>query len=110
MNICIGENLGMRPLNKIDDLLLNLDDSTLIFMANKGVWELYDNNMRGGPKKKENDDLKLKLANKEREIEDFTLKISALDKKIANLEKVILQDDRERQYIRILGQNHIKNK
>jgi len=101
----------MRPLNKIDDLLLNLDDSTLIFMANKGVWELYDtNNMRGGPKKKENDDLKLKLANKEREIEDFTLKISALDKKIANLEKVILQDDRERQYIRILGQNHIKNK
>ena len=112
MNICIGENLGMRRLDKLDDFLLNLDDATLIFLANKGVFELYDtNNMKGAPesKKKEYEDLKLKLAKKEREIEDFNLKISALDKKIANLEKVILQDDRERQYIRILGENHIKN-
>ena len=110
MNICIGENLGMRRLDKLDDFLLNLDDSTLIFRSDKGVFELYDaNNMKGGPKKKEYEDLKLKLAQKEREIEDFNLKISALDKKIANLEKVLLQDDRERQYIRILGENHIKN-
>ena len=111
MNICIGENLGMRRLDKLDNFLLNLDDSTLIFLADKGVFELYDNNMKGasGPKKKEYEDLKLKLAQKERQIEDFNLKISELDKKIADLEKVLLQDDRERQYIRILGENHIKN-
>ena len=111
MNICISENLGMKPLHKLDDFFLTLDDSTLIFLADKGVFELYDTNiMKGapGPKKKEYDDLKLKLEKKEREIENFNLKISALDKKIADLEKVILQDDRERQYITLLGQNHIK--
>ena len=112
MNICCGEGLDKGPLKKFDDLYLTLDETTLIFLADKGIFDVYDSDDEKiglGSKKKEYEDLKIRLEIKEKEEEDWNRKLNELDKKLANMEKVLLQDDREKQYIRVLGENQ-KNK
>ena len=46
----------------------------------------------------------MKIEEKEDKIKLYSKKIRDLDLKLANLEKVLLMDDKEQQYIKLLGQ------
>ena len=56
-------------------------------------------------KKKELEDLKLKIKLKDKEIDEYQIKLKDLDKKLANMEKVLIMDEKEQQYIDFLGKN-----
>ncbi len=111
MNICCGEVLDNTDLKKcpFDNIILKLDKTTLKFLEKKGIFTVLDNDEENGDisnKKKEINDLQLKLETKEREIEDYQSKINDLDDKIENMKKILLMDEKEQQYINILGQEN----
>ena len=111
MNICCGEaldnNIDLRK-SGYDDIYLTLDNTTLKFFEKDGVFRVLDTDDETGDlgmKKKELEDLKLKIEIKNKEIEDYQIKLKDLDKKLANMEKVLLMDEKEQQYIDFLGKN-----
>ena len=116
MNICGGSSLEnyADPHKRIgfynldyDNIELNLDETRFEFIKElgefhlKGTKELND-------KIRENDDVEEKLKEEDEKINIFKDKIIDLDIKIANLEKVLLLDSKEQQYIHYLGQNEQK--
>ena len=115
MNICCGEaldnNIDLQN-TKYDEILITLDKTTIKFFEDEGVFKVYDtDDERGalGKKKQEIEDLKLKLELKDKEIEDYEIRIEDLDKKIKNMEKILLMDEKEQQYIGLIGENNKKN-
>ena len=93
----------------LEDTPLNMDKTELIFLINKGFYALYDINDENNPyghKKKEIDDLKSKINERNNEIIDYKKKIEDLNNKIKYMEKILLMDEKEQQYIKILGENN----
>ena len=111
MNICCGETLDGLDLRKkgFDTIDLKLDKTILQFYEKEGVFQVLDTDDKNGKiweKKNELKELKIKLEKKNKEIDDYLIKINDLDKKIKNMEKIILMDEKENQYIEQLGQNN----
>ena len=120
MNICCGEatdgkNLVIRreekgelidyKINYEDKIYLTLEQKKLRFYENPGVFDL-DKIEPSGNQKKIYDELKSKIIEKEEKIDIYKKKIKDLDLKLANMEKVLLMDDKEQQYIKLIGQYH----
>ena len=116
MNICCSEGLDNVDLRKTgfkdDFIYLRLDKTILRFYENEGVFRVLDSDDVGGDlgnKKLELEELKKKIKKKDEEITFYELKLKDLDAKLANMEKVLLMDDKENQYIELLGENNAKN-
>jgi len=110
MNICCGDNIGHKDLpDRYDDIFLTLTDATLKFYENEGVFHLYNSNHTGGVLNDKEillEDLKIKLKQKNEEIEDYHNKINDLDDKIKKMEKILLIDEKEQKYIELIGENN----
>ena len=118
MNICCGENTDEHNLVKRgeidkdeikdyrilydDNIYLYLEQTKLKFHEISGVFHV-DDIKPSGSQKKEIDELKMKIEEKKAKIKLYSKKIRDLDLKLANLEKVLLMDDKEQQYIKLLG-------
>ena len=116
MNICCSEgldNVDLRKRGFKDDIIyLRLDKTILRFYEKEGVFRVLDSDDVGGDlgdKKLELEELKKKIKKKDEEITFYELKLKDLDAKLANMEKVLLMDDKENQYIELLGENNAKN-
>ena len=111
MNICCGENIGHNKdlTDKYDPLYLTLSETTLKFDENEGVFHVYDSNESRGflnDKQQLIIELKEKLELKDEEINDYKNKISDLDDKIKKMEEILLIDEKEQQYIGLIGENN----
>ena len=111
MNICCGDNTGHNKdlTDKYDPLYLTLSETTLKFDENDGLFHVYDSNESRGyinNKKQLIEDLKIQLESKDKEIEDYHIKINDLDYKIQQMEKILLIDEIEQQYIDLIGENN----
>ena len=127
MNICGGSKYleSHRTIekksigNKIFDgsnhgniITLTLDDTKLRFYEDPGefkVIEKIDETGDEGFKNKELNELKVKIASKKEKISFYEKKIKDLDYKLKNLKRVLLMNDREQQYINVLGQYKNEN-
>ena len=123
MNICCGENTDKHDLvnrkqkikvkDKLIDYIieydnkiyLTLEQTKLRFNEIPGVFHV-DDIIPSGSQIKNYDELKMKIEEKEDKIESYSKKIRDLDLKLANMEKVLLMDDKEQQFIHLLGQNN----
>ena len=111
MNICCGENIEHNKdlSDKYDPLYLTLSDTTLKFYEKEGLFHVYDSNESKeyiNDKQQIIEDLKIKLEQKDEEIEDYKGKINDLDYKIKKMEKILLIDAKEQQYIGLIGENN----
>ena len=113
MNICCGENTDEHNLVKRgeidkdeikdyrilydDNIYLYLEPTKLKFHEIPGLFHVDD------IKSSESHELKMKIEEKKDKIKLYSKKIRDLDLKLANLEKVLLMDDKEQQYIKLLG-------
>ena len=109
MNICCGETLDGIDLreNGFDKINLKLDKTLLQFYEKEGVFQVLDTEVENGKlwdKKNEIKELKLKIEKKNKEIDEYQIKLNDLDKKIKNMEKIILMDEKENQYIEQIGE------
>ena len=117
MNICCGENTDKENLVKRgekdelidykilydDKIYLTLEQTKLLFHEIPGVFDV-DEIKPSESQKKNYDELYMKIEEKEDKIKLYSKKIRDLDLKLANMEKVLLMDDKEKQYIKFLGQ------
>ena len=109
MNVCCGNtdnntNLRDKPFQEI---LLNLDKTKYKFYEREGDFFIIDSTDENNPlgqQKKEMNDLQSKIETKRKEIDDYKIKIGELSKKIANMETIILMDEKEHQYIELIGE------
>ena len=115
MNICCSEgldNVDLRRKGFDEKIYLKLDKTILRFFEKDGVFRVLDSEDETGDlgnKKAELEGLKKKIKIKDDEISFYELKIKDIDKKLADLEKVLLMDDKEQQYIELLGENNKNN-
>ena len=107
MNICCGDRLLPEDDYKdYDDILLTLNKTTLKFNNEEGkfyVLDTDDDNTDLNVKKKVLDELKLKKEAKEREIQDYLIKIKDLDLKLEQMERLLIQDEKEQEYIEFIA-------
>ena len=111
MNICCGDDLRVeRP--KYSDVEVKVEEGILTFDNDLGVFK-YENSKQRKENDEEIENLDDKLEQLENEKENYLNKIRELDLKIKNLEKILLTDMKEKQYIEIIGQRtfeYTKNK
>ena len=102
MNICCG---GVLEPEKPDfeEIIVEVDKGHLVFDNKKGVFK-YKNTQQIIEDKNEKENLKKELEELDKEKENYEEKIKELDLKIKNLEKILLIDMKENQYIQIIGQ------
>ncbi len=111
MNICCGDNVGYNKdlSDRYDPLYLALSDTILKFDESEGVFHVYDSNeSRGFINDKQNiiTELKEEIELKDEEIKDYKKKIYDLDDKIKKMEEILLIDEKEHQYIGLIGENN----
>ena len=115
MNICSSEgldNVDLRRKGYDDKIYLKLDKTILRFFEKDGAFRVLDSEDETGElgsKKAEIEGLKNKIKIKDNEISFYELKLKDIDRKLADLEKVLLMDDKEQQYIELIGENNNKN-
>ena len=73
-----------------------------IFNHTKGIYE-FKNSKSENEKNLEIEKLKKTLEKKEKEKSDYEKKIRDLDLKLENMEKILLMDIKENQYINLIG-------
>ena len=109
MNVCCGSNLGGKPDLTNDEIFLNLEKTTLKFNEEKGVFTIFDIQDESSPLKKKKDEireLKHQIKQKEKEIKDYKAKIEEINAKLENMDKILLMDEKEQQYIFYLAGNN----
>ena len=109
MNVCCGENVDRIVDLPLEDVPFNIDKTELKFLVGRGYYVVYDTNDENNPygqKKKELNDIDLKMQEKNKEITDYKIKIEDLNNKIKYMEKILLMDEKEQQYIQHLGENN----
>ena len=112
MNVCCGaafdNNIDLTK-REYDEVLLNIEKTTLKFNEPKGIFmisEILDENHPLNKKKSEIEDLKSQIKKKKLEIKDYKSKIEELNEKLETMSKILLIDEKEQQYIHFLGQNN----
>ena len=107
MNICCE---GELPYEKLDyeDVKVNVEEGELEFDTKNGVFK-YKDIKKEEQNKEEMNNLDKELEDKEKEKSDYLEKIKDLDLKIKNLEKILLMDMKENQYINIIGKKTKEN-
>ena len=107
MNICCGDELtGDDDINEYDDIYLKLNKTTLKFNNEEGIFYVLDTddaNTDLNDKKRLIDELRLKKENKEKEFQDYLIKMRDLDLKLEQMEKLLFQDEKEQEYINLIG-------
>ena len=107
MNICCGDELtGDDDINEYDDIYLKLNKTTLKFNNEEGkfyVLDTDDANTDLNDKKRLIDELRLKKESKEKEFQDYLIKMRDLDLKLEQMEKLLFQDEKEQEYINLIG-------
>ena len=90
---------------KLDEIILKIDKASLKFSDEEGVFQLLDDDssVSVGAKKLEIKELKDKLSQKDKEIEDYNEMIQNLNDKIIAMEKMLLMDQKEQLYIQKLA-------
>ena len=108
MNICCGSPLEKEKL-EFEKIEVKVESGIYEFDNEDGVFK-YKN----AKKIKEDENEKEKLINEleqlDKEKENYEEKIKELDLKIKNIEKILLMDMKENQYIRIIGQKTEENR
>ena len=89
---------------KFEKITFNLIETKFTFDEVKGVFKLEDTK-KLNIKKKEIDEIEKKLKEKNEKMYEYNEKIKKLNLKLKNMEKVLLLDDKEQQYIHLLGKN-----
>ena len=108
MNVCCGDALEDNVnYREFGDIFLMLNRTTLKFVNEEGkfyVLDTDDPNTDLNDKKRLIDELRLKSENKDKEIQEYLLKIRDLDIKLDQMEKLLIQDKKEQEYINLIGQ------
>ena len=91
-------------MNFFSSTILHLKETYYIFDAEHGIFKLKGTK-ESIIKNKENDEIEKQLNEKNEKMNDYKEKIKKLNHKLKNLEKVLLLDDKEQQYIHLLGKN-----
>ena len=108
MNICCGSEMVYEPL-KYEEVKVKVEEGILKFDTNKGAFKYMDIK-KINQNKEEMENLDKELEDKEKEKIDYLEKIKDLDLKIKNLEKILLMDMKENQYITIIGKKTEENR
>ena len=108
MNICCGDDM-FRERPVFSDVKVKVEEGLLKFDNKLGVFK-YENVIQKKEKGEEIYNLDDKLEQLEKEKENYLIKIRDLDLKIKNLEKILLTDMKEKQYIEIIGQKTLENR
>ena len=108
MNICCRNDM-MKEKPEFSDIEVFLEEGTLKFDYYDGVFK-YQNTKVIKEQKEEEEDLDNRLMKLNKEKEDYELKIRELDLKIKNLEKIILMDMKEKQYIQYIGKKTLEKR
>ena len=102
MNICCGGGMEKEDL-KFEDFKVIVENGVLEFDNNEGVFK-YKDAKKIKETKKEKSKLKKEIEDLEDECQNYREKIKEMDGKIKNLEKILLMDMKENQYIQIIGE------
>ena len=102
MNICCGGVLEPEK-QEFEKIEVEVENGHLVFDNEKGVFT-YKNTQQIKEEKNEKENLKKELEELDKEKENYEEKIKELDLKIKNLEKILLMDMKENQYIQIIGE------
>ena len=88
---------------------VKLEEGTLKFDNGEGVYR-YENTKKVNENKNETENLEQKLEQIEKQKEEYEMKINDLDLKIKNIEKILLMDIKENQYIQLIGKKTAENR
>ena len=108
MNVCCSGKTNEEfsfAKSPFDQIFLNLDKTQLKFVK-EGYFTAYDSE---NDKIKENKDiieLEKQIDSKQQEILKYENKIHNIKRKLNNMEKILLIDQKEQQYINIIGENN----
>ena len=109
MNICckdVYEEVDLRK-EKYENIQFSIEDNTLKYFEDEGVFHVFDKKDVEESEKKIKE-LKAKIEVKEKRIGIYQDKIRKIDELLENMKKVLIMDEKEQQYIDILGKNQEK--
>ncbi len=108
MNICCGSDMRAEE-PKEEEVKVKVEEGVLNFDFKKGVFKYMDIK-KINEKKQEMENLEKELEEKENEKNDYKERIKDLDLKLKNLEKILMMDMKEKQYITIIGKKTEENR
>ena len=116
MNLCCSPSLTKEDLGKYDEIIIKVKESKkderkddkiingkLIFNHPLGLY-YYKNINSENESNNEIEKYQKILEEKKNEKDDYIKKIKDLDKKIKNMEKLLIMDIKEKEYIKLIGE------